>query len=84
MKKRTLLFVSLGLIVVGFLASRVGDNLSNVNKSGMLQESALMPIGAIMVVVGVLIRNHLFLLISFLNNKGRQKQETSDTSLDSE
>lgn len=52
--KRNTLITSIALIVIGFIAARVGDNLSTVTESGMLQDSILMPIGAILFFLGLL------------------------------
>jgi hypothetical protein len=52
--KRTTLIISIALIVIGFIAARVGDSLSSVNESGMVQDNILMPIGAILFILGFL------------------------------
>lgn len=52
--KRNTLIASIVLIVVGFVAARVGDNLSTVAESGMVQDSILIPIGAILFFLGLL------------------------------
>jgi len=52
--KRNTLITSIVLIVVGFIMARVGDNLSTITESGMVQDSILMPIGAILFVLGLL------------------------------
>ena len=52
--KRNTLITSIVLIVVGFIMARVGDNLSTITESGMVQDSLLMPIGAILFVLGLL------------------------------
>ncbi len=73
--KRIVLFTSIVLIVVGFIAARVGDSLSTVTESGMLQDSALMPIGAILFVLGflALVVAVLWYLVDFI--KGRLKKD---------
>jgi|GEM_PF-3366003 len=53
--KRNMFITSLALIVIGFVTARLGDNLSTVNQSGMVQDSILMPIGAILFILGLLI-----------------------------
>jgi len=52
--KRNTLITSIALIVIGFITARVGDYLSTVTESGMVQDSILMPIGAILFVLGLL------------------------------
>jgi sulfite exporter TauE/SafE len=52
--KRYTLITSIALIVIGFITARVGDNLSTVNESGMIQDSMLMPLGAILFFLGLL------------------------------
>ena len=72
--KRNTLITSIVLIVVGFIIARVGDNLSTITESGMVQDSILMPIGAILFVLGflALVVAILWYLISFI--KGRLKK----------
>ncbi len=52
--KRNTLIASIVLIVVGFVTARVGDGLSTINGSGIVQDSMLMPIGAILFALGFL------------------------------
>jgi uncharacterized membrane protein YidH (DUF202 family) len=52
--KRNTIITSIVLIVVGFIMARAGDNLSTITESGMVQDSILMPIGAILFVLGLL------------------------------
>ena len=52
--KRYTLITSLALLVIGFIAARVGDSLSTVNESGMIQDSFLMPLGAILFFLGLI------------------------------
>jgi hypothetical protein len=52
--KRFTLIASIALVVIGLIAARVGDSLSTVTESGMVQDSILMPIGAIMSILGLL------------------------------
>ena len=72
--KRNTLITSIVLIVVGFIIARVGDNLSTITESGIVQDSMLMPIGAILFVLGflALVVAILWYLISFI--KGRLKK----------
>jgi|SaaInlStandDraft_3_1057020.scaffolds.fasta_scaffold379407_1 hypothetical protein len=73
--KRITLIASIVLIVVGIVAARVGDSLSTVTDSGMVQDSLLMPIGAILATLGFLglVVAILWYLISFI--RGRLKKE---------
>ena len=72
--KRNTLITSIVLIVVGFIMARVGDNLSTITESGMVQDSILMPIGAILFVLGLLALAVaiLWYLIGFI--RGRLKK----------
>ena len=69
--KRNTLITSIVLIVVGFIMARVGDNLSTITESGMVQDSLLMPIGAILFVLGLLalVVAILWYLIGFIRSK---------------
>jgi hypothetical protein len=51
--KRNTFIASLVLMLVGFVAARVGDSLSVV-ENGTVLDSALMPIGAILFMLGLL------------------------------
>jgi flagellar biogenesis protein FliO len=44
----------MAMIVIGFFTARLGDNLSTVTESGMVQDSLLMPIGLILFILGLL------------------------------
>ncbi len=52
--KRNTLITSIVLIVVGFVVARIGDSLSTITDAGVVQDSSLMPIGAILFVLGFL------------------------------
>ena len=69
--KRNTLITSIVLIVVGFIMARVGDNLSTITESGMVQDSILMPIGAILFVLGLLalVVSILWYLIGFIRSR---------------
>ena len=69
--KRIALFTSIALIVIGFITARVGDSLSTVNASGMIQDSILMPVGLILFVLGivVLFAAVLWYLIDFVRGR---------------
>ena len=70
MKKRTLLIISIILTVVGFASARIGDSLSVVD-NGTVIDSALMPIGAILFMLGLLglAVTLIWFLISFIKGK---------------
>ena len=69
--KRNILITSIVMIVVGFITARVGDSLSTVTESGVVQDSMLMPIGAIALVLGLLalVIVIFWYLISFIIGK---------------
>ena len=73
--KRNTLITSIVLIVAGFITARVGDNLSKVNESGMVQDSILMPVGALLFILGLLALAAaiLWYLAGFI--KGRLKKD---------
>lgn len=73
--KRNMLIISIALIVIGFITARVGDGLSTVTESGMVQDSALMPIGAVLLLLGLLALfvAAVWYLIDFV--RGRLKKE---------
>ena len=53
--KRIALYVSLALIVVGFIGRIYAAQYSYVTEEGMLVDSAWLPIGTLMIVIGVLV-----------------------------
>jgi uncharacterized membrane protein YidH (DUF202 family) len=69
--KRNTLITSIVLIVAGFVTARIGDGLSTINESGMVQDSMLMPIGAILFVLGflVLFVTIVWYLIDFIRSR---------------
>ena len=73
--KRFLLLASIASIVIGFVIARVGDSLSTVTESGMVQDSILMPIGAILFILGLLalVVAILSYLVEFV--RGRLKKD---------
>jgi ABC-type uncharacterized transport system permease subunit len=78
MKRKTLI-TSLIMIVVGFITARVGDAMSTVVPAGdgavIVQDSILMPIGALVSVLGflALIVVALWYLVDFI--RGKLKKE---------
>ena len=73
--KRYTLITSIILIVIGFIAARVGDNLSTVTESGMVQDNILMPIGTLLFILGllVLVVAIIWYLFSFI--RGQLKKD---------
>jgi hypothetical protein len=73
--KRFTLIASIVLVVIGIIAARVGDSLSTVTESGMVQDSILMPIGAIVAVLGLLalVAAILWYLVDLV--RGRLKED---------
>ena len=69
--KRIILFVSIALLVIGFTTARVGDRLSTVDANGMVKDSILMPIGAILFMLGFVLLFIVLLLylISFIRTR---------------
>ena len=51
--KRTTLFISIALIVAGIIARIYAAQYSYVSADGMLHDSAWLPIGTLMLVIGV-------------------------------
>ena len=73
--KRNTLITGIALIVIGFIAARVGDSLSTVTESGMVQDSILMPIGAILFILGLLVLVVAILWYLFDFIRGRLKKD---------
>jgi len=69
--KRNTLIASIVLIAVGFVVARIGDGLSTITESGVVQDSMLMPIGAILFALGFLVLGVaiLWYLIEFIRSK---------------
>lgn len=69
--KRTILIAGIIAMAAGFIMARVGDSLSMVNRSGVVRESALMPIGAIVFILGMLALAValVWYLVSFIRGK---------------
>ena len=53
--KRNTLIASIALLVIGFITARLGDMLSTVTETGMVQDSILMPTGALLFILGLLV-----------------------------
>ena len=74
--KRNTLITSIALIVIGYITTRVGDSLSRVTESGMVQDSVLMPIGAILFILGLLalVVAILWYLVDFIRGRSKRDQ----------
>lgn len=74
--KRFMLIASIVLIVIGFITARVGDSLSTVSESGMVQDSMLMPIGAILFILGLLglVVAIIWVLVGFISDWFKKKK----------
>lgn len=74
--KRNTLIASIVLIIVGFLTARIGDGLSTMNESGIVQDSILMPIGAILFALGflVLFAAIMWYLVDFIRSRTKKNQ----------
>ena len=73
--KRNTLIASIVLIVIGFITARLGDSMSTVTESGMVQDSILMPIGAVLFLLGflALFVAIIWYLVDFI--KGKLKKD---------
>jgi hypothetical protein len=73
--KRYTLFVSIALIVIGIITVLVGNSMSTVVPAGpnavMVQDSILMPIGALIILLGVLalIVALIWYLVDFIRSR---------------
>lgn len=69
--KRNILITSIVMIVIGLGTVLIGGRLSTITESGIVQDSALMPIGAIVFALGLLTLfvAALWYLISFITGK---------------
>ncbi|MBI9050861.1 MAG: DUF3955 domain-containing protein [Anaerolineaceae bacterium] len=74
--KRKALIASIALIVIGFISARLGDTISTVNESGMVQDSILMPIGAVLFMLGLLtlVVVIVWYVIGFVRGKFKNEQ----------
>ena len=72
--KRIVLYISIVLIVVGTIGRIYADQYSYVTPEGMLVDSPWLPIGTLMIVVGVLglFVSGVLYLISFLRKRSKQ------------
>ena len=72
--KRKALYISIALIVIGVIGRLYADQYSHVTAEGMLVDSIWLPIGTLMIMIGVLA---LFILgiiyiLSYVRNRLRR------------
>ena len=69
--KRNIFYISIVLIVVGVIGRIYAAQYSHVTPEGMLVDSAWLPIGTLMVVIGILVLIVLGILyvIGYLRNR---------------
>lgn len=72
--KRNIFYVSIVLIVIGIIGRLYADQYSHVTPEGMVVDSAWLPIGTLMIIIGVLALIVLGILsaISYLRNRLRR------------
>jgi len=72
--KRNIFYISIVLIVVGIIGRLYADQYSHVTPEGMLVESIWLPIGTLMIIIGVLVLFVLGILyiISYLRSRLRR------------
>jgi len=72
--KRKVFYISIGLIVIGIIGRLYADQYSHVTPEGMLVDSIWLPIGTLMVMIGILALFVLGILyvISYLRNRLRR------------
>ena len=72
--KRIALYVSVALVVIGLIGRLYADRYSHVTAEGMLVDSAWLPIGTLLMVVGILALLVLGVIyaISYLRNRSRR------------
>ena len=69
--KRNILYISIVLIVIGVIGRVYGDRYSHVTPEGMLVDSIWLPIGTLMIIIGVLALfvSGILYVISYLRNR---------------
>jgi len=72
--KRKVFYISIGLIVIGIIGRLYADQYSHVTAEGMLVDSIWLPIGTLLVIIGILALFVLGILyvISYLRNRLRR------------
>ena len=72
--KRNIFYVSIVLIVIGIIGRLYADQYSHVTPEGMVVDSIWLPIGTLMILIGVLALIVLGILyvISYLRNRQRR------------
>jgi nitrate reductase gamma subunit len=73
--KRIVFYVSMVLIVIGIIGRLYADQYSHVTPEGMVVDSAWLPIGTLMILIGVLalIVLGIVSVISYLRNRLRRE-----------
>ena len=71
--KRNALYISIALVVLGFIARIFGAQAEYVTSEGMLVESAWVPVGSLMIVIGVfaLLILGILSLIAYLKSRNQ-------------
>jgi nitrate reductase gamma subunit len=69
--KRIVLYASIVLIVIGIIGRLYADQYSHVTPEGMMVDSAWLPIGTLMILIGVLVLIVLGIVsaIGYLRNR---------------
>ena len=69
--KRNFFYISIVLIVIGIIGRLYADQYSHITPEGMLVDSIWLPIGTLMILIGVLVLFVLAILsaISYLRNR---------------
>jgi uncharacterized membrane protein len=69
--KRKVLYIGIVLIVIGMIGRTYAAQYSHVTPEGLLVDSAWLPIGSLMVVIGVLalLVSGILYAISYLRNR---------------
>ena len=69
--KRNIFYISIALIVIGIIGRLYADQYSHVTPEGLVVDSVWLPIGSLMVVVGILalLVLGILYLASYLRNR---------------
>ena len=72
--KRNIFYISIVLIVIGIVGRLYAGQYTHVTPDGLLQDSVWLPIGTLMVIIGVLALFVLGILfvISYLRNRPKR------------
>ena len=71
--KRKIFYISIGLIVIGIIGRIYAAQYTYVSSDGILHDSAWLPIGTLMIVIGILalVVLGILYLINLLRNRQR-------------